>query len=189
MESLADKPHHLEEHGVRGSALRHSRVEPSILQSCPSFFLNFSLPYLHGFDSSCGFQGRQFPAWAKFSMNPVRLREDKGKGKWEKESHSAPRSPPSLALVGFLPPTTWLCSPGSLPPTETHAHLPPASPLRSSVGGSLMTGWRLNNYLPGIDGGREWPFLSTPYPGPALHGKHSTDMQVDPYTYITIRAT
>lgn len=64
------------------------------------------------------------------------------------------------------------------------------------MGGSLVTGVHMTNYVPGTEGKREWLFPFHPFPPTSspmtdqqlCHGKHHTDVQIGSNMHITIKA-
>lgn len=103
-------------------------------------------------------QKEGLPTWGKFPMNLMRPKKSKQKQQGIKEAYShgpgCPRlhqpRPPRARLT-----SCWLTS------SPPHAR-------RNSVGGDLVTGGHLTNYVPGMEGRREWVLPHNPYPGPAI---------------------
>lgn len=113
-----------------------------------------------------------FPAWCKFAMNTVSLKENKGerlgKGFVSHSSVSLPLPACSSPCWCSLPPPACLCSPGFLSGLLVHPASPPPAPLLP-LGG---TPWWLEGAWPIMyrewRGGENGCFLSTPYSRPAI---------------------
>lgn len=84
-------------------------------------------------------------------------------GVWEKSLYFSQLSLP-LARRSLPPLTRPICKPALLVHSgHSPRSLPPPTPSRrSSMVGSLATGRCLTNYAPGVEGRRQWCFLSTP---------------------------
>lgn len=94
---------------------------------------------------------KEFPVWGKFLMNPLKLKEDKGKGRLGESVLLLTAQ--SLAWR-FLPPLVQLSLAYSL-------SLPTLSE-RNSKGESLVTGGHHTTHILGTERRREWPFSVHP---------------------------